>query len=267
MVVVVVCCLLVCGKFSFDQSQPIHRRTMPSTMQGRAKLYPREDPRLVYYPSQPVAGALPSLSTALLNFSSPRRGLYIVNNRGGNTSSTHDLEVSDEPPFELHVSKPLLSLRSNFCGEIIDNNGMTLFTITSSSHTRRSPALYKIYDESTIGSTKGMPKRIPVYTLADHAHQTPGVFVDAVLAKQDKPILSIRIEQPLGQDVSWVARDPKSDRVVANFHDFISHPGIPPTVTLRAEPPYSNYVPLMLALWAIIYDLYSKRVAAKQRRF
>lgn len=240
---------------------------MPSSTTGRSKLYPKEDPRLVYYPSQPVAGALPSLSTALLNFSSPRRGLYIVNNRAATATASHDIEGADEPPFELHVSKPVFSIRSTFSAEILDNDGMTLFSIRSVPHSRRSPSVYKIYDETTIGSTKGMPKRIPVYTLTDHAHQTPGVFVDAVVAKQGKPILSIRIQQPLGQDVSWVARDPKSDRVVATFHDFIPHPSIPPSVTLRAEPPFSNYVPLMLAQWAIIYDLYVKRSTAKKRRY
>lgn len=237
----------------------------PPTASARAKLYPRADPRMVFHPANPVAGALAPVATLLTSISAPNRNTFVITHAASSEMPLDPADATGSRAYELVVSRPKLS-RTPFTAELINADEVTLLSVRALPGMKRGALVYHIYDESTLVSTKGMPKRIPIYTLRDRAHETPGAFVDAVLSKSGKPVARIQVQQPYGPDVAWTVYDADSDKSVATFYDFIPDPNAPPTVSAKLEPPFCNRVPVMLCMWSIVYELYTKRSASRQRR-
>lgn len=297
---------------------------MPASTIGRFKLYPKEDPRLAFYPSQGVAQALPSLATQTFSFTSPRPRVYVVESapknkgrglgsqRSGTTVTTSSSGVSLAHPQVAAARKPqdpvtdsLLSPQSStsaaaaaaaatvaavvktpgdevpdysviveapsvfassrrFRGDVVDAYGLKTLTVRGTIS--RSNARYEIFDCVNMCSTKGMPTQLPIFTLNDTGG-SGGALLDATLVKQGRPILRLRVDKALSGngDVVWVGRDPETDAELVVISDFISQPGVPPSVSVRATPPFSIDLPLTSCLWACLWDLYSRRTGGQKR--
>lgn len=169
------------------------------------------------------------------------------------------------PDYSVIVDAPgVFSSSRRFNADVVDAYGLKTLSVKGS--VSRGGARYKIFDCVNMCSTKGMPKQLPVFTLVD-VGGGGGALIDATLLKQGRAILRIRVDKQLAGngDVVWSGRDPETDAELIVISDFITQPGVAPSVSVRATPPFSIDLPLTSTLWAVLWDLYTRRTGGRRR--
>jgi hypothetical protein len=170
------------------------------------------------------------------------------------------------PPYTVVVAGAgVFASKRSYAADCVDQYGFKVLSVKMAAS--RRGLRYDVFDQVNMCSTKGMPKMLPVFSLTD-ASVPGGALVDATLCKQGKPVLHLRVEKPVGGDGDsvWTGRDPATGAEVLIISDFIAQPGVAPSVTVRACPPFSIDLPLTCCLWAMLFDLYSRKAGVKARR-